>query len=55
MDHFVPLLLEPATSCPRSLRNVVLRTETRPLREKQNGQTVEGEETRQNAIATEKS
>ena len=55
MDHFVPLLLEPATSCPRSLRNVVLRTEMRPLREKQNGQTVEGEETRQNTIATEKS
>ena len=39
----------------RSLRNVALRTETRPLRKKQNGQTVEGEETRQNAIATEKS
>ena len=55
MDHFVPLLLEPATSFLRSLRNAVLRTETRPLREKLNRQTVEGEENRQNAIATEKS
>ena len=55
IDHFVPLLLERATSFLRSLRNAVLRTETRPLREKLNRQTVEGEENRQNAIATEKS
>ena len=54
MDHFVPLQLDPATSFPRSLRKVSLRTETRPLREKQIGRTVEGEETRQKAMVTEK-
>ena len=36
-DYFVPLLLEPATSFPRSSRSVVLHTETRPVREKQIG------------------
>ena len=55
MDHFVPLQLDPATSFPRSLRNVSLGTETRSLREKQIGRTVEGEESRQKAMATEKS
>ena len=54
MDHFVPLQLDPATSFPRSLRKVSLRTETRPLREKQIGRTVEGEETRQKAMVAEK-
>ena len=55
MDHFVPMQLDPATSFPRSLRNVSLGTETRSLREKQIGRTVEGEESRQKAMATEKS
>ena len=55
MDHSVPLQLDPATSFPMSLRDVSLRTETRSLREKQIGRTVEGEETRQKAMATENS
>ena len=55
MDHFVPMQLDPATSFPRSLRNVSLGTETRSLREKQIGRTVEDEESRQKAMATEKS
>ena len=33
-DHFVPLLLEPAPSFLRSLRNAFLRREMRPVREK---------------------
>ena len=36
-DHFVPLLLEPAGSLSRSLRNIFLRTETSPEGEKQIG------------------
>ena len=36
-DHSVPLLLEPVASFSRSLCNVFLRTETRPVREKQIG------------------
>ena len=55
MDHFAPVQLDPAISFPRSLRNVSLHTETRSVREKQIGRTVEGEETRQKAMATEKS
>ena len=54
-DHFVPLLLEPSASFPRSLRNIFLPTETRPVREKLIGRTVEGKETRQKAMVTEKS
>ena len=47
-DHFVPLLLEPAARFSRSLCNVFLRTEKRPVREKQIGRR------RRKAIATEK-
>ena len=47
-DCFVPLLLEPAASFPRSLCNVFLRTETRPVTEKQIGRG------RRKAMVTEK-
>ena len=54
-ENFVPLLLVPTAIFLRSLCNVFLRTETRPVREKQIDRTVEGEETRQKAKATKKS
>ena len=47
-EHFVLLLLEPAASFPKSLRNVFFRTETRRVSEKKIGRTVDEETDRKN-------